>query len=202
MTAAELLDFIGTHDHWVYALLLGYTLAKTGPLLLVAGFVSAAGALDPFAVLGVGLLGTLSGAQLRYWIGRTCSARLFAWLPRAAPWLALAAVGVERFGGWLLPVYRFSKGTYSAVGLGAGVSMPYPRFLMLDSLGAALWVGTMVLVGQGLWHLGLQVKPEWAAYVGLGLLCTGVVAVLVLGRRLRTHLSPHAQAALARYGAR
>lgn len=202
MTAAELLDFIEAHDHWVYALLLGYTLAKTGPLLLVAGFLSAAGALNSYAVLGAGLLGTLSGAQLRYWIGRTFSARLFAWLPRAAPWLALAAVGVERFGWWLLPLYRFSKGTFSAVGLGAGVSMSYLRFSILDTMGGAVWVATMVLVGQVLWHLGLQVKPEWAAYFGLGLLCTGVVAVFALGRRLRAYLAPYAQAALDRYGAR
>jgi membrane protein DedA with SNARE-associated domain len=199
MTAVELLDHIEARQSWVYALLLAYTLAKTGPLLMAAGFVSGAGALHPFAVMAVGLAGTLLGSQLRYWLGRTSSARLFVWLPRAAPWLALGAVAVERFCWWLLPLYRFSKGTYNLVGLGAGVSTPYKRFVVLDCLGGVLWVVTLVGVGRGLWQLGLQVQPEWAAYFGLGLLCLGVVATVLMGRRLKTYLFPYAQAALQRY---
>ena len=201
MNATELLAYIEVHQRWVYGLLLVYTLAKTGPLPMVAGFVSGAGALDVAAVVAVGVVGTVLGAQLRYGLGHTFSARLFAWWPRAAPWIALGAVGVARFGVWLLPLYRFSKGTYSLVGLGAGVAMPYTRFLALDAIGGLLWVGALVAVGQGLWHLGLQVQPEWAAYVGLGLLGAGLLTVLLLGRRLKAYLAPHAQAALQRYQA-
>jgi hypothetical protein len=50
VSTQELLDFIARHDQWAYALLFGYCLAKTGPLPMVAGYVSAAGALDAVLV--------------------------------------------------------------------------------------------------------------------------------------------------------
>ncbi|MCB2000554.1 MAG: hypothetical protein KDH91_09180, partial [Rhodoferax sp.] len=63
MTADELLAWIATYDHWVYALLLAYALAKTGPLPMVAGFVSASGALQAPVVFAVVLAGTVAGSQ-------------------------------------------------------------------------------------------------------------------------------------------
>jgi hypothetical protein len=52
MTAQELFDLITRYDHWVYGLLLAYAMGKTGPLPMVAGYLSHSGALDVFAVLG------------------------------------------------------------------------------------------------------------------------------------------------------
>ena len=140
-----------------------------------------------------------AGSNIRFFVGSLLSSRLFRWSPKAAPWIALGAVGVDRFGFWLLPLYRLSKGTFTLVGLGAGISMNHRRFVVLDAIGAALWVAAMVGVGRGLWLLGLQVKPEWAAYFGLSLMSCGLLATVVLGRRLKKFLNPYALAALERY---
>ena len=82
------------------------------------------------------------------------------------------------------------------MGLGAGVAMPYRRFVLLDSAGALLWTGTAVGVGYSLGLAGMRVQPEWAAYVGLALLGTGILSAFLLGRRLKAYLAPHAQRAL------
>lgn len=195
----KLLELIQTHQQWVYGLLLAYTLAKTGPFSLVAGYVSGTGALDFGLVIAACSVGTIAGSNIRFFVGSLLSSRLFRWSPKAAPWIALGAVGVDRFGFWLLPLYRFSKGTFTLVGLGAGISMNHRRFVVLDAIGAALWIAAMVGVGRGLWLLGLQVKPEWAAYFGLSLMSCGLLATVVLGRRLKKFLNPYALAALERY---
>jgi membrane protein DedA with SNARE-associated domain len=202
MDAQALLDWIATHDRWVYGLLFAYGLAKTGPLPMVAGFVSVSGALQPAAVALVVLLGTLLGSQLRYGVGHGFSPWLFERFPGFAPWLALGAVGVERFSLALLPLYRFSKGTYTLVGLGAGMAIPWRRFVWLDGTGALLWVLVSVGLGYALGLAGAQVDPRWAAYVGLSLLALDIVATAVFGKRLKRLLLPQAQAALAQAQAR
>ena len=198
MTPQELFEWIALYDRWVYGLLLAYAIGKTGPLPMVAGYISFSGALDLAAVLGTVLAGTLMGSQLRFMIGRRWAPSLYARLPRFAPWLALGAAAVERYGPLLLPLYRFSKGTYTLVGVGAGASrLAWPRFLALDLLGAVSWTTSWVLIGVAIATAGAQLDPRWAAYAGLGLLACGMLAVAVLGSRLKRVLLPHANAALS-----
>lgn len=198
MTADELLALVGTYDIWVYALLFAYSIGKTGPLPMVAGFLSHGGTLNTTLVVLVVLGGTLIGSHLRFAVGRGAAPWLFDRLPRFAPWLALGAAAVERFQWWLLPAYRFAKGTFTLVTLGAGASaLPWRRFVLPDAFGAvawtAAWVGGGVLIGS----MGEVVDPRWAAYVGLSLLGVGIAASAIFGRRLQRVLLPHAHSALA-----
>lgn len=198
MTPQELFEWIALYDRWVYGLLLAYAIGKTGPLPMVAGYISQSGALDLPSVLGTVLAGTLLGSQLRFIVGRRFAPSLYTRLPRFAPWLALGAAAVERYGPLLLPLYRFSKGTYTLVGVGAGASrLAWTRFLALDLLGAVCWTASWVLIGVAIATAGAQLDPRWAAYAGLGLLACGMLVVAVLGRRLKSVLLPHANAALA-----
>jgi membrane protein DedA with SNARE-associated domain len=198
MTSDELLRWIADYEHWVYGLLLAYALAKTGPLPMVAGYLSFSGELQTHFVWMAVLAGTLTGGQARFAVGRWGAPWLFNRFERAAPWIALGAVAVERFGAWLLPLYRFSKGTYTLVGLGAGASMPsWRRFTLLDGLGGLAWASVTVGLGVMIGQAGAQVDPRWAAYVGLSLLVLGIVAAAVFGRSLRRLLLPRAEQALA-----
>lgn len=197
MTVQELLGWIERYDMWAYALLLAYCIGKTGPLPMVAGFVSSAGALELHWVLAAVMAGTVLGAQLRFWVGRLSSTWLLTRLPRLAPWNALGAAGVERYGVGLLVLYRFAKGVFSLVGVGAGVSqLTLTRFVSLDLTGAALWALTSVNLGYAIGLLGGTLAPEWAAYVGLALLLLSMAVTLLLGKRLKAALLPQAQQAL------
>jgi membrane-associated protein len=197
MTANELLAWIAEYDLWVYALLMAYAFGKTGPLPMVAGYVSALGALQaPMAILVV-LAGTLLGSQLRFAIGRYGSPWLFERFPRFAPWLALGAAGVDRYQRLLLPLYRFAKGSFSLIGMGAGASrLTWRRFMLFDSAGALLWSTVSVGLGVAIGQLGHALDPRWAAYFGLGLLVLVMVTVAVSGARLKRILLPHATEAL------
>ena len=128
MTADELLRWIAEYDLWVYGLLWAYCVAKTGPLPMVAGFLGFGGSLDTTLVLGVVVVGTLIGSHLRFAVGRSGAPWLFERFSSFAPWLALGAAAVERYQWWLLPAYRFAKGTFSLVGLGAGAFAAAPYY--------------------------------------------------------------------------
>jgi membrane-associated protein len=198
MTPQELLDLIAKYDTLVYGLLLTYAMGKTGPLPMIAGYLSFSGALDVMAVLATVAAGTLIGSQLRFWVGRNFAPLLYEKLPGLAPWLALGSAGVERYERLILPLYRFSKGTYTLIGIGAGASqLGWARFSAFDTLGAAAWTVSWVMIGVGIAAAGAQLDPQWAAYAGLAVLAAGLLLTAVLGRRLKRVLEPHASAALA-----
>lgn len=161
---------------------------------MVAGYAAALGALQWGWLLGLTVAGTVLGAQARFAVGRHLSPWLYRRLPRAAPWVALASAGVERYNWSVLGLYRFVKGAFSIVGLGAGASLlPWRRHLFVDSLGALVWASAMVSIGHGLGVLGAAFDPRWSAYVGLGLLATSILFVALAGRHIKKRLLPLAE---------
>lgn len=198
MTPQELIDWVAKYDTWAYGLLLFYAMGKTGPLPMIAGYISFSGALDVLAVLAAVSAGTLVGSQVRFWVGRNFAPLLYEKLPRFAPWLALGSAGVERYERLILPLYRFSKGTFTLIGVGAGASrLAWLRFTAFDTLGALFWTTSWVMVGVGIAAAGTQLDPQWAAYAGLAVLGAGLLLTAGLGRHLKKVLQPHATAALA-----
>ncbi len=194
MTLPELLSLIQRHDQWVYAILLAYCMGQTGPLPLLAGFAAAQGALRVDSLLLVTVLGSIAGGQIRFAVGWLASPWVYRSMPSIAPWVALASAGVERYSLRVLLAYRFVKGTFALVGLGAGASLlAWPRFAAMDSVGALLWVGTMVGIGWAFGQLGAALDPRWAAYAGLTLLVGSVVAFSVVGTTLKARLLPLAE---------
>lgn len=194
MDLSELLDLIARHDEWVYGVLFAYCLGKTGPLPMLAGFAAAQGALRIEVLIFVTLLGSIAGGQLRFAVGRFASPWVCRTFTGAAPWIALASAGVERYSLPVLLAYRFVKGSFSLVGLGAGASLlSWPRHVLIDVAGAVLWIGAMVSIGWSFGRLGAALDPRWAAYVGLTLLVLSAIALAVLGKKLKARLLPLAE---------
>lgn len=197
MDTAELLAYIARHREWVYGLMFAYGFAKTGPLPLVAGFVAASGVLQPVLLVLALIVGTLLGSELRFWLGRWGSGRVYARFPSVAAWLALASASVDRYAWPMLMLYRFVKGAYSPVSLGAGGSaMPWHRFALINTLSAVIWACTLVAAGWQIAQLGLTVNREWAVYGSLAMLLTCIVLSALLAKHLKQRLLPFANAAL------
>jgi membrane-associated protein len=190
----ELIALIEKYDIWVYGVLLAYCLGKTGPLPMLAGFAAAQGALRLDALIIVTLLGSIAGGQARFAIGRFASPWVCRTFPKLAPWIALASAGVERYSLRVLLAYRFVKGSFTPVGLGAGASLiAWPRHVLLDSAGAAIWIAVMVGTGYALGQLGSAIDPRWAAYIGLALLTLSIIFFAVAGKKIKAKLAPLAE---------
>lgn len=194
MDLAELLALIAQYDTWVYGILLAYCLGKTGPLPMLAGFAAAQGALRLDALFAATVLGSIAGGQLRFAVGRFAAPWLYRRFSKLAPWLALASAGVERYSLRVLLLYRFVKGSFSLVGLGAGASLlPWKKFVYTDSLGAVTWISCFIGFGWLLGRLGANLDPRWAAYIGLALLAGSIVVLALLSKSIKTRLLPLAE---------
>lgn len=194
MDLPELLNLIARYDLWIYGVLLAYCLGKTGPLPMLAGYAASQGALELEALVLVTLLGSIAGGQLRFALGRFASPWVCSTFTTTAPWIALASAGVERYSLRVLLTYRFVKGSFSLVGLGAGASLlSWRQFLLVDGSGAFLWIGSIVGIGWSFGMLGAALDPKWAAYVGLTLLAISIASLAIFGKALKKRLLPIAE---------
>lgn len=122
-------------------------------LLLVAGSFVEQGEMGLWPVLALGFAGSVVGDQIGYalgrWGGRRLSRRLSRWvggeqrLRSAEDWLKRRGGLAVFLSRWLLSPLG------SVVNITAGLTgYPWPRFLLYDLLGEALWVVIYVLLGK------------------------------------------------------
>jgi len=121
-------------------------------LLLVAGSFVEQGEMNLWHVLALACVGSVVGDQIGYaigrWGGRRAASRLGRWfgekrLESAEGWL-------RRRGGWGIFLSRWLLTPLGPfVNITSGLSgYSWPRFLLYDLLGEALWVVLYVLLGR------------------------------------------------------
>jgi len=142
--------YLQHYGSWAVAvaiLLEDFGLPTPGESLLVAGAVAAAaGKLNFYGLLGLAFAGAVIGDNIGYGIGRAGGHRLIARYG--------ARVGItderlkrveaffDRYGGWVIVFARFVVLLRQLNGIVAGtLEMHWLHFLVLNALGAALWVG-------------------------------------------------------------
>ena len=166
--------------------------------LLVGVFLASQGRLSVWVVAVAAWVGAVTGDNIGYWIGRRWGTRLVRMPAVRKLYSAERLERAERFferRGWLAVFGgRFVALLRIFAGPLAGIHrMPWPRFVIANASGGALWVavivGIGVLIGNNLDRAVSAVAD--AGYVGLGLAVLVVAAyVLVrvqLHRRRRRH---------------
>lgn len=194
-----LLDLVARLGEWSY-LIIGLAaalecaafaglLVPGESLVLASGFLAHQGVLSLDAVIVAAALGAIAGDNIGYQIG----ARLGrAWLLRHGRRLGVTDArlrGAERFferhGPKAVFVGRFVGFARALVPFVAGASrMPYRRFVVYDTLGAALWTVTFVVLGYAL-GASWRMAEKWVGRVGLlaGLVVASAGLLLWLRRR-------------------
>lgn len=186
---APVLDKYGYLAVAAFVLLEDFGVPVPGETILIAAAVYAGtGRLDVFAVAIVAFLAAIAGDNIGFAIGHFGGRRLvlrwgrYIFLTESR--LARAEDFVDRHGGKIVVVARFVEGLRQANGIVAGIAqMPWlTKFLPFNALGAALWVGVWVTVGDlAGGHIGtLYAKfHHYEIYVGIA------VAVLVVAAIVR-----------------
>ncbi len=193
-------EFAQEYGYW--AVFLGILLENIGlpipgeTVTLAGGFLAGSDQLNYWVVLADASLGAILGGNVGYWIGR------------AGGWPLLLSVGkLLRVQEPQLEAMRtqFSDNAAKAVVLGrfvallrvfasplAGiVAMPYPQFLLYNSLGATMWALTMVslafFAGQ---VVPLATLVSWASQFAV-LTLVIVAAFLIVPIWLETRKAKH-----------
>lgn len=192
-------------DRFGYAAIAGlltledFGVPAPGETVLIAGAIYAgAGRLNLVLVAVLGFIGAVVGDNIGYLIGRLGGRRL---VNRFGRYVLLTPERVDRaegffirYGGGVIVVARFVEGLRQANGIIAGLTeMPWRRFLTYNAVGAALWVGTWVTLGDLAGAHIDTIYPlavRYQAYLGIAI---GVVILALIARailRRRRHRTP------------
>jgi membrane protein DedA with SNARE-associated domain len=155
-----------------------------------AGFLAGRGEMSFVGVWLAGVVGSVLGAVVLYYIGMWLGdAVVRGFLRRYGKWIGMSegdyerALGFfERYGsavvffGRVIPIVR------SIISLPAGANhMPLPRFLLFTALGSAIWSGALAYAGVVLGENWEQVLEFVDNYQMVTLIVIAVIALVVLG---------------------
>jgi membrane-associated protein len=162
-----LVGFVANNGIWVYAILFAVIFVETGvvvmpflpgdSLLFLVGGLAATGSIDLSMALGVMFAAAVVGNQTNYTIGRWIGPRVFHW--ENSRWFNKQGFDkshafFEKYGGVALIAGRFMPFVRTFAPFVAGVTlMTRRRFTLFDVTGAALWIGSVTLLGYGIGNL-------------------------------------------------
>jgi membrane protein DedA with SNARE-associated domain len=161
------------------------------PVLLAAGVLAGAGSLRLPSTIAVGVAASLLSDVIWYEIGRARGSQVMRLLCRISlepdSCVRRSEDTFARYGGWSLLAAKFVPGLNTVAQPLAGVlRMRRSRFLLVDALGALLWIGTYT----GLGYLFSDQVERLAAYgrsLGSWLfgLVFGGLALYIAGKYVR-----------------
>ena len=162
-----LAGLVASNGAWVYGILFAVIFIETGvvvmpflpgdSLLFLVGGLAASGAMDISMALGVMFAAAVIGNQTNYTIGRWIGPRVFHW--ENSRWFNKEGFDkshafFEKYGGAALIAGRFMPFVRTFAPFVAGVTcMTRRRFTIYDVTGAALWIGSVTLLGYGIGNL-------------------------------------------------
>lgn len=175
-------------DYGYIAILLG-TFLEGETIVLIAGFLAFTGHLELPLVILAAFVGSCSGDQLYFFIGRLQGRKLISRFPAWQERTDRVFYHVHRHQNLLILSFRFFYGLRNVTPFAVGMSeVKTLRFVTLNLIGAAVWATTFGLLGYSFGHafeqlLGTVKKYELTA---LGLLVV-LGLVIWLSARLRNH---------------
>ncbi len=121
-------------------------------ILIAAAAYAGAGRLNIVAVGLVAVLAAVAGDNVGYAVGffggRALVLRFGKYVGLTSQRLEKAEGFFRRYGGVVVMGARFIEGLRQANGIVAGtIRMPWPRFLLFNTLGAVLWVSAWASAG-------------------------------------------------------
>jgi membrane protein DedA with SNARE-associated domain len=183
---------------WIAAY--GYPATLAGALfegetvLVLAGLFAHRGVLDPWWLMALGAIGGATGDIVYFALGRRYGDALLARFPKYAPVADRVQAMIQRHPELSIFGIRFLYGlrTVGPAVIGSS-AVSWPRFLVLNALGALVWSACWVGAGYGLGEaarrlLGrvVQVEREFV----IAVLAVAVITSIVLRLRRRRIRSP------------
>jgi membrane protein DedA with SNARE-associated domain len=186
-------QLIAAHGPSFYLLAFVWTFLEGETVVVFAGFAAAQGLLNPAALLVAVWLGSFSGDQCWFWVGRHFGQRV---LRRFPPWRTgvEAALGwLERYNAGFILSFRFIYGIRNISSFAMGLSAIYwKRFFWLNLLAAGLWAMAFIGAGFFLGHAFRAILGDLARSFSLVMLAVfvAIAAGVWLAHRAQRRLAP------------
>ena len=184
---APVLDRFGYFAVVLFLFLEDFGVPVPGETTLIAAAVYAgAGVLNVWLIVPLAILAAMLGDNVGYALGRfggrVVVERWGRYIFITPERLATAEAFFAKRGGRIVVIARFIEGLRQANGIIAGITeMPWPRFLLFNAIGAALWVGVWVTVGMVAGANLASIYHTLTKYelVAAGIVVLGIVALIV-----------------------
>lgn len=134
-------------DYGYIAVLIG-TFLEGETILILAGVAAHSGSLELALVILSAFVGSSSGDQLYYFIGRWQGRALLLRFPRWGRAAARVGQHVKRHQNLIILTFRFFYGLRNVTPFVLGIShVSVPRFVILNLIGAAVWACSFASIG-------------------------------------------------------
>jgi len=193
----HLKELFENYGVWVYAILFLIIFCETGlvvtpflpgdSLLFAAGALTVGSVLDVHTLAAVLIIAAVLGNVVNYTIGHFFGEQLFR-NPDSKifrrDYLVKTHAFYAKHGGKTIIIARFMPIIRTFAPFVAGMAaMRYPRFLSFNVLGAALWVGPLVMAGYWFGNLPLIKNNLTLVIFGIILLSLLPLAIMWLRHR-------------------
>jgi membrane protein DedA with SNARE-associated domain len=172
-----------------YAALFIGTFLEGETILIIAGIAAHTGLLNLWGCIFWAFLGSMSGDQLYFYIGRYKGDWLLARKPAWRGRIEKALRKLEHHANWLLLTFRFMYGLRNVITLAVGISrIPIWRFAVLNAIGAMVWAISFgaggYLFGEALVNVVEDVKRyQLEVLGGVCLVALAIWLIRLLRRR-------------------
>jgi len=178
---------------WIYPITFAWTFFEGETFVLLAGFAAAQGRLSWQLLLLAAWLGSFSGDQCYFWIGRNFGLRLLSRRPIWRARVDSALAWVKRYDTLFILSFLFIYGVRNFSSFALGISgIGWRRFLLLNLIAALLWAVTFVGAGYLCGHALERIVGEAADQLSFAFL--GIFALVLIGaaiwHRLRRRRQP------------
>lgn len=175
----DIYQLIADNGALFYAIAFVWTFLEGETVILFAGFAAAQGLVDPILVLAAAWLGSFSGDQCYFWLGRNFGVRLLDRFPRWRHGVDVALHWLERYDTGFILSFRFIYGIRNFSSFALGLSaVRWERFLRLNFAAAGLWAASFVAVGYFLGHACRAILGDIARSFGLVMLAVFIALTL------------------------
>jgi membrane protein DedA with SNARE-associated domain len=182
----DLQQLIIDYGEWFYPFTFAWTFLEGETFVIFAGFAAEQGLLNIWKLIAAAWLGSFSGDQFYFFIGRRYGHRLLQRFPKWRPGVESALSFLHTYNTYFILSFRFIYGVRNFSSFAMGMSgLPWIRFLVLNFIAAGVWACTFAGVGYLFGHAFEAVLGEAARDVGLVLLACFLIAIW-LG--VRAHL--------------
>lgn len=170
------------HGPWFYLITFVWTFIEGETFVIFAGSFAAQGLLDPVLLLITAWLGSFSGDQLYFFIGRRFGGRLLKRYPRWRAGVDTALGFLRRYSTGFILGFRFTYGVRNFSSFAMGMSgLLWRRFLLWNFLAAGVWALLFVGAGYLLGNIFGAALREMADSFALMMLGLFVMVCLVVG---------------------
>jgi membrane protein DedA with SNARE-associated domain len=175
-----MINFESLVSTYGYPVLLVGTFPEGETILVIAGFLAHRGYLELPWVIVFAFLGTFSGDQFYFWLGRTKGANFLMRIPFYRSRVEKAQNFLEKYQKLIILSFRFIYGIRTVTPFAVGLSnINAKQFIVLNAASAVAWA---IIIGSGGYLFGhaLEIIIGDVKHYELGILAAIAIAGVIL----------------------